>query len=492
MISALEKCRTSSYWDQAVQDKYYYLEKVLTFREYYQADNRPRLCDAIKLSQRSRSSDVRDKVLALLGISKDGLDLVPEELAYQYPVEVLIAHINKEIMRKTSSLDLILLNSSGGYEKEHSMPGWSPNWLSPNLPSYAYSLAGRKAGRRQVVLFDDLPIDSGILRVRGVVVSKIAQITSPVEQDLEVPSRDDAGFQLGSNADSSVSSYYTGYRNEHRALFECLTSTPVPSKDVTSENTLLALSTALGRAGRASRQNLDYDQRIINAWIEKYANFPIRNTTLKDCLRVDYFTRLCVRIYRSWFLTMLCILIYYTIDGLLLFYISAAASQTSSKAGRSPDVSGLHKLAIIIFAIMTMGTFIILAIYSSYAEEMNWVQDSLPRFRKQIKEFIDLKQRLLVSKSGFLGRTNAAEARSGDLICFLDGCSSAVILRKVQEVLEDENEDRPKRYKIIGSARLQLSVKDWKKYRKYCNSQVYQDDDYPREVEDGERVFDLV
>lgn len=102
----------------------------------------PLLCEAIKKTQSSLSTDVRDTIFALLGICEHGAELVPKDLGYQHPVEVIIMHITKALIRKTGCLDFILLNVAHSNTRSHGkLPNWTPDWLSHSLPGDAYLLA---------------------------------------------------------------------------------------------------------------------------------------------------------------------------------------------------------------------------------------------------------------------------------------------------------------------------------------------------------------
>ncbi|KAH8594605.1 isoprenoid synthase domain-containing protein [Bisporella sp. PMI_857] len=128
---------------------------------------------APELSRHYLSTDNRDKILALLGICEDGAELVPEEIGYQYPAEIIAANITKALIQKTGYLDFILINSK--YEvtqSEGTLPTWTPDWVSPKIPSYIYLQAKRPRKAQRVLSSAELPIGSGILRVQGAIIGK--------------------------------------------------------------------------------------------------------------------------------------------------------------------------------------------------------------------------------------------------------------------------------------------------------------------------------
>jgi hypothetical protein len=134
MNVAISRCRVSCYWLSEVDTAHQQLKRVLWFRECYQRNGGPLLCDAIRMSQSSLSTDNRDKIFALLGICPDGFDLLPEEFGYQYPVEVLVMNVTKALIRRTGCLDLILLNKTCGmHGRKAALPDWTPDWLFHGL-----------------------------------------------------------------------------------------------------------------------------------------------------------------------------------------------------------------------------------------------------------------------------------------------------------------------------------------------------------------------
>lgn len=477
MDTAISRCQTSCYWLREVESAYYYLEKVLDFRDRYQDNRKPLLSHAIKKSRNSLSTDARDKIFALLGICDDGAELVPEKLGYQYSAEVIVSNITKALIQKTGCLDLILINSIYKTQNRGALPTWTPDWLSHDISEAAHRLAESPRGMQQVLPPADLLIDSGILRVQGVSLGKILDITSSAQYEFI---SNDAG-DYADRPISSVSSTPSYYRDSHdtsMALIRCLSGNIPAKADRESTATLVyALRAALGTEGFDFERNLDETdehltrsaQNAVATWVDTYRAFSIKEKSLKDWLETGTAFRFWIRICNSSFalalvfISLLAIVaaIYYSIVPFMKFIVKA------KEHGLSEDASAALIIPFCIFwwPSILFSPLVPFGVVDSFARTANFVAVMIPHFEMGLADFLSSSRRLLVSDRGFLGTTYVA-AEPGDEICFLVGCSSAVILRK-RDGDTVSGDDLPPKFKVVGKVKVHLSLKDQYKYGRF-------------------------
>ncbi|KAH6646376.1 heterokaryon incompatibility protein-domain-containing protein [Truncatella angustata] len=96
--------------------------------------DRPSLIEYLSRSHLAKATDQRDKVFALLGVSRDGMDIFPAP-SYTMPLDKLNFNAAQRLLRSTGSLDPFVFKSIP--------PGtWIPDWFE------------RRLGRRNVFRID--------------------------------------------------------------------------------------------------------------------------------------------------------------------------------------------------------------------------------------------------------------------------------------------------------------------------------------------------
>jgi hypothetical protein len=477
MNTAISRCQASCYWLQEVESSYYYLEKVLDFRKQYQENQKPLLSHAIKKSRKSLSADARDKIFALLGICDDGTELVPEKLGYQYPAEVIVSNITKALIQKTGCLDLILINSIYKTTRNlGALPTWTPDWLSHDIPDAAHQLAERPRGMQQVLPPADLPIDSGMLRVQGVSIGKILDITSTAQFEIMYRNPSECADRPSSSV-ASAPPYYCDSHDTCMALIRCLTGNiPTESDSESTATVVYALHAALGTEGFGFERNLDKTderltrttQKAVGTWVHTHSAFSIQEKSLKEWLETGIAFRFWIGICNSnialalIFVSLLVLVL--AIDYSMFHFLKFI--QTSEEHGLSQD--GREALTIIFcvfwLPVIPLGPLVSFLVVQDLAGTANFVAVTIPHFEMGLADFASSSRRILVSDQGFLGTTHVA-AEPGDEISLLVGCSSAVILRK-KEGDTGGGDDMPPRYQVVGKVNVHLSLEDQDKYKR--------------------------
>lgn len=457
MTTALSKCRASCYWLSEFDSSYFHLGQVLLFRKLYQDDQKPLLCEMVRNTQRSLSVDVRDSIFALVGICKDGALLIPDDLGYQYPVEVAVMHITKAIIRETGCLDLIVINGNQGNALiQGPLPSWTPNWLSPSVPAEAYQLV-EKTPCSEPGVPEVLPIDSRILRARGFVLGTILDITAPPRCVLTSPFQDDQETASGDCvplATLKPAPYYSSNHEIRKALAACiessktLSATDESSRIIPRERSWSLTCVALGARW--------YPVQHIQTWVNNHAMFPIGSNSL-SCSWIECTSHHLLKAILSSKTLTVMLMIVFALAYLAGFYSPALWLNRLAEHRQSaliPIASFFlsETTWLIIFAILAA------KILKPWAGKAASGQQAVKNFEEGVSKFASSSTRLFVSEKGFLG-TTITTARIGDKVCFLDRCSSIVLLREVN----DSSEGR--QYQVVGKAEVQLSTEDQYTYR---------------------------
>lgn len=467
MNTAISRCRASCYWVQEIDSTYRYLENVLGFRKLYKENQKPLLTQAIRKSRNSFSTDPRDKIFALLGICDDGVELLPENIRYQYSAEVIVSNVTKALIQKNGCLDLIVINSIYGTTRDRGvLPTWTPDWLSHDIPGAAYRIAETRCEMCQHVLPSvNLPIDSGILRVQGVSIGNILSITSAVQYEV-ISCNTSECADRSTSPPASPPSYYRDSDETRMALIRCLIGDmPWDSIDFDAATNMYALGAAMGtpkfrfeRKSDRTDERLTTAQKAISTWVHTHSAFPIQEKSLEEWLENGTAFRFWIGICNSHFVLVL------VFSFPLLSILLVAATIFFIVSRTSGTVKALLVLFCILFwAPIMIGVALDVSIY--LAGVAKFVARTIPRFEMGLIDLLSSSRRLLVSDQGFLGTTYVA-AEPGDKICFLERCSGAVILRTRDGDMRVGDDIRP-RYQVVGLVDVRLSEKDRDEHRKF-------------------------
>jgi hypothetical protein len=132
--------------------------------------NAVRIADSIRsLSQHRNSSDPRDRIYVLLGISSDGNDLIPD---YNRPAPDIYIDVARYLLLKKESLELLRQAGLGFERNLKGLPSWVPDYsTSPGCGRLgAYTASRATQSNTQFVL------NIKELHVQGIVVDAISRV----------------------------------------------------------------------------------------------------------------------------------------------------------------------------------------------------------------------------------------------------------------------------------------------------------------------------
>jgi hypothetical protein len=140
----------------------HHVNQVRSFRETYQDYKHISLIEAMRKSRAAQSTDPRDKIYALLGLTSDGDDLVPYP-NYKQPLHEVLRDFTKAMMKSGRTLDYLLFETPGKLGNED-FPTWVMDWV------------GLLLGKRNFLDAETSPVSNftlielpnpNMLRVRG-------------------------------------------------------------------------------------------------------------------------------------------------------------------------------------------------------------------------------------------------------------------------------------------------------------------------------------
>jgi hypothetical protein len=146
-----------------------HVNQVRSFRHTYQNHTRISLIDAMHKSHAAQSTDSRDKIYALLGLTYDGDDLVPYP-NYKQPIVEVLRDFTKAMMKSKRTLDFLLFRTPWQLEQKD-LPTWVMDWVGLRPGKRGFPDA--ETLPRSNFMLVELP-DPNMLRVRGEILSTIS------------------------------------------------------------------------------------------------------------------------------------------------------------------------------------------------------------------------------------------------------------------------------------------------------------------------------
>lgn len=137
------------------------------------------LFDALMMHRLKRSTDPRDKIYALVGLTAARDD---PEYVIDYTLSVRQVYTNTAdyLVRRSQHLDIICAKTKTRGTESFDLPTWAPNWASPSstcpvpyrhaVPQSVYSASGTRKADAHVSCKD------GILTARGVCISSVKAV----------------------------------------------------------------------------------------------------------------------------------------------------------------------------------------------------------------------------------------------------------------------------------------------------------------------------
>lgn len=440
--TALERHRHNHYWQPVHEITSWYFQRALRLRKVYQAGNSPSICQAMVLANGSRCKDPRDNIFALVSMCGDGLDLVSRPDYSQEPADIA-RDFTREVLRKYACFDIILV-APRPILPCSTYPSWAPDWLSGNLPEIAGSLPYEKPVLDYQYALNSLRSDPGTLIVQGVLLATIVALTSVVGSVNSTPT---IAQKLGSpikTTPQSCSLYYDGRAVAvGDALISCLLYKPLKSGRPYRRLTVINCFNRI-----LQRTNFSHTTHIVQEelqaasgasfprWLHANRQIVVCGQPLDDFFR-SYLLDIRKRILLSRFVLCVMLLAFPCMTG---FGIYLMVKHYSLKAG---------------FILISIGAFMTLMTTECFWGGLYLLTRGPDQVHANVRRALRQDRKVAITDQGMLAMV-CSNAEVGDKICFVAGCSGAVILRP--SAATNEN------YYVIGKAFASLSKKDASKY----------------------------
>jgi hypothetical protein len=449
MENALQKCRTLDLLKWNTQDKASYTH-YNTIKKLHESHSLGPISMVSALSATSNflSRDPSDTIFAILGISLDGVDLVPLPSYHKSPEDISIA-FSQSLIRKYGCFDIIWAHRKT-QSRNPSLPSWAPDWLSgqclarggltsqsSRLLPVQSRLESLQSGRETIVL-------------RGALLGIVESLTTSPEDEHHRHS-------TTHNPTSHHTLRY--YGTDHGVLFAMLAClVPIgthrrlthrrawwlwPRKWMprSAHNLSVGFQDYFGVSPPAAEET--EDGNVLKMWLQTNSDFTVAGKPLQLWLE-----------WSPW-----------------LFWVGTEA------------VNFTLRMAAII---LTLGYVILTAVLSFYARGPFWcvfifippwvyffalASDVLKVWEGSRKDYLaSLKAaragklwvswRLGTTSTGMLA-TLPLNAQSGDKVCFLGGCTSVVVLREVPGTSSQQ-------HRMVGQAHVSLNAEDATIFRGYA------------------------
>lgn len=469
------------------------IKSILAFRERFHTGNKPSLCETMIRTRSFLSSRVHDNIFAVLGFCADGAEMVPIP-SYSQSIKSLLTSLTRQMIRRQMCLDLILVDDRDR-SLESPLPSWVPDFLSPSVRLDLYTAAMERKSQTHSFITESLQHDPHELLLQGAVLGTIAKCTSPLglPEVLEEDARPPPSVNPG--CDQIEKDYYGRRSRTVTAAIVQVLLMPLLTWDLLDSNGMkldffeanaaqfvhMPTSSAICGLIYYLRNHKRHDGSRVTpvvkwqTWLRKNEDFEVHGVRLESRMRLSVFM----------------LSTYFHIHSPRSAYILCG-----------PLPGGLVLLLpIVLYAMVKVRTYLALdvAISSALAVLGIWrilagihtcigIHYRRPYALRRAVRIEHEPRRLAICTIGLIAAT-CPGASVGDLICFVAGCKTAVVLRPLG--LPGRNQPR---YKLIGKAYAELSNADRKKYRaltmdlRPCES-IYAINDrkYGRLVEEHQR-----
>lgn len=443
MIEMINRCAQSTNWTST---SYPYIQQITAFRKAYQ-DGRPLgLCNSLLLTQNSLSKDCRDKIYALLGICADATELVPIPSYQQSPTDVAV-NLTRELLRQNSCLDLIIIKDKS---QTDALPSWSPDWLALHLPSSIAQTACDKGYLSRSSCHRILKGSISELLAHGISLGRVAAISSIISTPLpalEIPNH--GVKQLRQNRGPIRYG-----RDTTSAILMCLLSTDDRPRALRQESDSTRLYSMLQAVNEPSTLSttklLDIEpgqtEHIWTQWVMQNSEMQIEGKPLLSWLEQSWPLYWWVRFVTSPFGVLFRSLGFSHIK-LPLFVLNFIIV---------PDIINTSFLILQFLAVLPLYlALVIVSFCVGSAVPVSKVETS----SKPPSIAPNSSRRLVLTENGVLGMADS-DVQEGDQICFIAGCTKAVVLRPAGRGDEE-------RHTVVGSSFVCLSRDHAKRYKTF-------------------------
>ncbi|KAL1641365.1 hypothetical protein SLS58_006064 [Diplodia intermedia] len=238
------------------------LSPLFMTRDKFQREGHLDLMRLLRYSLNTQATDLRDKVIALLGLASQQCRnaLVPD---YSKSTTQIYTETARHMIQSTGDLNILAINTASpraAAAADPPLPSWVPDWALLPTPSRPPTLLQpslyRASGPYAAYIGPPPPSDPTVLEAGGIPLDRIAHVLS-----------DDTATTIAP-AQAGSSTTTTALRRTVRALHDALLSVISARERAASATTTpaahdaLAHADALARLHRAATLRLDPDPRV--------------------------------------------------------------------------------------------------------------------------------------------------------------------------------------------------------------------------------------
>lgn len=471
---AIQVCCQMPFWQRRHATCSRYLVAMLQFRQQF-IHQTLSLSQALIQASKFLSQDPRDAIYSLMGISSDGSELVPMP-NYYHPPNSIALRFTRALIRSYGCLDLMWADGRVR-SRDLMLPAWSPDWLAGELPGMISEVInGTKHGLPQSYVIGCLEEeeDINIISLEGVILGTVVARTASTTCGPD----DGDEYEVGDLPTVSPHSYYGSSSSILYGILSCAWHGIPSSRHVVllGSPTQLSLNRFLDRSGPSWRYHpirglreflachivLGLIQRHLSGpkrtwrspdtqlklfgeahrhWYDRSREFPIGKMRLESWImqgRVSHKFLVClVRVHG-------CILVFFS-----HIFVVALLDRCVLRKRSLPEPARVTMTVFCVLGFFAIaGWFIYVGSLGLFGKR--WWSRNPPR-----PEANNDPQRLVLADTGMMAQAHVS-TRLGDKICFLAGCTQALVLRPVATT---RNSCR-KRYQLVGKAVCVLNHSD--------------------------------
>jgi hypothetical protein len=508
-VQAVRRCLKSEYWQSDIEVPKHYFDQIMYFRRKY---SMLPLAEAVILGKCYQSTDPRDKIFALLSLCHDGAALVPHP-NYLQPVETILGDLTREIIARNRCLDVVTIAPSTAHQSLE-LPSWTPNWVSPELPTEVSSLATTCLCSSAVRPSNILLGDRKVLLVEGLIIGVVVRATS--NTDLTNVPRHIGNQSTDGTQPSPARPYYIStddirwgllsYLHESedcaRGFFSCDRPEKIEHgqwRDPQVRHILNLLGMKLSLQYLYQRlcvratwnsfciarsiQDTDNDnsareseppevtaRRTLNRWLATNMTFSLQGTNLEAWFSPNRSFRFILKVFVP------ASRVAYVLLVLWILLTFSPVIICSLVAGLTNSVNTRFRLAMFGVAFFVAAAPIAAFQVVVFREFRNHCRSDMPTFLENMVAIV-ASERLVITDKGSFGLA-CPGTEIGDKICCLLGCTKMVVLREVVGMGEPDRgfeegngDERGKAYyKLIGKIRAHLTIEDENFYEGFAEN----------------------
>lgn len=353
--------------------------------------------------------------------------------------------ITKTLLLRNGNLDIILSGAQSRMPYAD-LPSWSPDWFSKPLLKSSVSAAENKTGRmsREQMLhcFEGR---SGELKTSGIILGTVVKATSVLVAQPHTGGEIDSAMLAEQDLGMSSNAYYKSKADVICAVVGCLLG---PRQ----------LSSCCKHFGKGRFRKMHWDAYFLFAeYLRRWIVSKSRQDTSSD---IAVFLGRWLRSnaefkIRRKSLVSFLILPHFDLQSCVLFIVNLTGWCVSIVGVKRWAIEGIHYLLLGVPLVISTSFYI--------AYLLSCIRTSMREFDSELKKRLRRPRRLVLLDKGLIAST-PGNVRLGDLVCFIEGCSSSVALR--------ETRPRTSRFEVVGASNVGIRSQDRRHFLIFHDSEV--------------------